>query len=49
MSVRPTASPEPFRVWTSLFRALPSRSTFVRIAARRAWKSPKFEQEEISR
>ena len=45
--VRPTASPEPLRVWAnSAFAPWPRRK---RMEARRAWKSPKFEQDEISR
>lgn len=45
-SVRPTANPEPFKVWQSsvLFLSLRKRACI-----RRAWKAPKFEQEEISR
>ncbi len=35
-------------MWTSSFRPLPPASTFTRIAALRAWKSSKFEQDEIS-
>jgi soluble lytic murein transglycosylase-like protein len=45
-SVRPTARPEPFRVWQSsgLFLSLRKRACM-----RRAWKAPKLEQDEISR
>lgn len=44
--MRPMGRPEPLRVATSL--GLPS-SPRVRMFARRAWKVPKFETEEISR
>ena len=43
---RPTAVPEPLRVWT--WRILPSLPR-TRASMRRAWKSPHTETEEISR
>ena len=42
-----TARPEPFRVWRNSVPFLPSRRN--RAFMRRAWKSPQFEQEDISR
>jgi hypothetical protein len=44
--VRPTGRADPFSVWTnSGFSPCARRK---RIDARRAWKSPKLEQDEIS-
>ena len=45
-SVRPTARPEPFSVWTNSF--LPC-ALLKRVCMRRAWNASQFETELISR
>ena len=47
MSVRPTARPEPFSVWTN--SALPVPAARNLMFARRAWKASVLLQDEISR
>ena len=44
--VRPTGSPDPFSVWTNSGFSPSARRK--RMDARRAWKSSKFEQDDIS-
>ena len=48
MSARPTATPEPFSVWTNSGLPLPA-SRRKRMRARRAWKASVLLHEEISR
>ena len=49
-TVRPTARPEPFRVWTnSVLESFLPRSERNRMPHRRAWNASKLLQDEISR